>query len=149
MLLVPIIIHTLLASAFCSQKCEEYIADLIHNRFLTLKNTTILYSGLAINNPGQMEECQQAQFNYFLIYLPNKPPQLTAFTGLCIPSDCDQQDVQEQVSYFTNAQTFDYTLESLNSLTWVGLVAFFVYAALVMAVMTVNSFKDEELVSRK
>ena len=55
MLLLPIIIYTLLVGSWASQKCEEYIANLINNRFLTLDNTTILYSGLAINNPGQME----------------------------------------------------------------------------------------------
>lgn len=68
---------------------------------------------------------------------------MSAFTGLCIPPDCDQQDVQEQVSYFTNAQTFDFTAHKFDALTWVGLIVFFVYAALVFAVMTVNSFKDE------
>lgn len=142
MLLLPIIIHTLLVGSLASTKCDEYIANLINNRFLTLKNVTILYSGLAINNPGQMEECQKENFNYFLIYLPNKPPQLTAFTGLCIPNDCDQQDVQEQVSYFTNAQTFDYSESSWDGLAWVGLILLFVYAAITVAVMTVNSFKD-------
>jgi hypothetical protein len=53
-MLLFIIIHTLLLGTLGSQKCEKYIADLIYNRFATLKNTTILYSGLAINNVGQM-----------------------------------------------------------------------------------------------
>lgn len=54
-----IIIHTLLLlSCLSSKECDEYIKNLINNNFLTLKNYTILYSGLAFNNPGQMEECQ-------------------------------------------------------------------------------------------
>jgi hypothetical protein len=57
MLLPVIIIHTFLVSVFSSSKCENYIDDLINGDFLALENTTILYSGLAINNPGQMEEC--------------------------------------------------------------------------------------------
>lgn len=149
MLLLPIIIHTLFVGTLASQKCEQYIADLIHSRLATLQNITILYSGLAVNNPGQMEECTRANFSYFLIYLPNKPPQLSAFTGLCIPNDCDKQDVQEQVSYFTNAETFDFKGQPLDALTWVGLITFFLYAALVVAVMTVNSFMDEDPAHRK
>jgi hypothetical protein len=56
MLLLPIIIHTLLSTASStdvSTQCAKWIQSLIDSQFLTLPNYTVLYSGLAVNNPGQ------------------------------------------------------------------------------------------------
>lgn len=42
------------------------------------------------------------------------------------------------------ATTFDYGSRTLDGLAWVGVVVFFVYVAVVAAVMMVNSFRDEK-----
>jgi hypothetical protein len=52
---------------------------------------------------------------------------------------------RKQVSYYTNAQTFDFITSELDTFACVGLVVFFVYGGIVAAVMIVNSFKDEEV----
>lgn len=57
MFLASIIIHTLLGSALsysnASAECSEWIQSVIASKFTSLPNYTILYSGLATNNPGQ------------------------------------------------------------------------------------------------
>jgi hypothetical protein len=66
---------------------------------------------------------------------------MSMYTGVCIPSECDADDVEEYVSFFNEAITFDYTDKSIDALGWIGLVCFYIYAVVIVLATLVNSFK--------
>lgn len=118
---------------------------MIDNPAANLPNYTILYSGLAANNPGQKMECENSNFSYYLMYMETAAPNLTSFTGICVPTKCATEDVERIIAPRYNATTIDFPEESLDGLAWTGLILFFVYVALIISVMMVNSFKDDKV----
>ena len=56
--------------------------------FSSLPLPSIMYSGITNNNPGQMLECQEKNYSYFLVTYNNATTLLDTFTGLCLPPEC-------------------------------------------------------------
>lgn len=57
--------------------------------------------------------------------------------------------MQEEASFYPGAETYGFDKNDLDVFGWIGLSIFFVYMAIVVAAMTVNSFRDEETVAKK
>lgn len=82
--------------------CKEYVQNLI-NEILDFKITSlplpsILYSGIGIttNNPGQLAECLESKYSYYLVFLKDTTTNITteSFSGLCMPTQCKASDIE-------------------------------------------------------
>lgn len=116
-LLVSLLLHSVQLS-----ECEEYVKSLIvsveSGEFKDIPAPTLLYSGLAPNNPGQFLECQTTtNYSYYLTYMAPDFSINTAaktedllgyFIGLCVPSFCKEDDIQNFI-IFTRAEVYGYS----------------------------------------
>lgn len=69
----------------CEQIILEPVKDIMKLNFSSLPLPSIMYSGITNNNPGQMMECQDKNYSYFLVYYNNATTLLDTYTGLCLP----------------------------------------------------------------
>lgn len=75
---------------------------------MNLPLPVIMYSGISTNNPGQFKECNNAHFNYYLIYMQNKTQGMDIFTSVCMPKQCSAKDVEEALAAFVISTVYDY-----------------------------------------
>ena len=78
----------------CQHLILQPFKDIMKLNFSSLPLPTIMYSGITNNNPGQMSECQDSNYSYFLVYYQNSTTILDTFTGLCLPPECTVEDIE-------------------------------------------------------
>lgn len=55
----------------CDKFIDELLDELMSQNLTKPSIPTIIYSGVTPNNPGQMKECKDVNYSYYLIYASN------------------------------------------------------------------------------
>ena len=84
---------------------------------------TIMYSVITANNPGQNVVCLNKtpvneSYHYFLIGFKNLTNNVNTFTGICIPSKCTKEDIEQVLIHelnIKNIEVYDYPTDAASN----------------------------------
>ena len=144
-LLLALLLLVVLGSAQeteCEKFVKKLINDIIDMKFTSLPLPSIMYSGITTNNPGQMLECGQANYSYYLVYIKNETTMTDTFTGLCMPEECSAEDIEMALN-FLHCKVYDYpdAMES-DGLAITGIVVVSLWLAVLIVWSCIISFKE-------
>jgi hypothetical protein len=126
--------------------CQEYIEamsrSIFNQNYTALPLPTIMYSGITTNNPGQMYECEHKTsigdpYHYFLVGFKNVTNNVETFTGICVPTKCQKEDIEAALHILKVkfSVVYDYADDSTDGL----MVTCAVIVGLWLAVLTIWS----------
>jgi len=101
-----LLLCTYVSATAANDNCMKYVVTLVNSirnqNFAALPISTIMYSGITTNNPGQMYECKYKSgadpFSYMLVSFKNTTNSVETFTGICVPSSCSKEDIEAALS---------------------------------------------------
>lgn len=126
----------------CEKFVEKLISDIIDMDFKELPLPSVMYSGITTNNPGQMEECRNANYSYYLVYLKNETTGTNTFTGLCVPDQCSAEDIEKALN-FLHCKVYDFPISSnADGLSIAGAAFISMWLAILIVWSCVISFKE-------
>ena len=117
--LILFITQTTSAAPPCQSYLKMFSPSLLTADLPDIPIPTLMYSGLATNNPGQKYECEHKTapndpYHYFLIGMKNTSINVNTFTGLCVPARCTKEQIETILINdfkFKNIQVYDYPAE--------------------------------------
>lgn len=88
------------ATSLCKDYIQAVTTSALQMNISKIPIPTIMYSGITTNNPGQKYECEYKTpandpYHYFLIGFKNNTNKINTFTGVCIPSKCTKEDIEQ------------------------------------------------------
>ena len=91
------------ANETCMSFVNTLVKSIMNQNFAALPISTIMYSGITTNNPGQMYECEYKSgadpYQYMLVSFKNATNNVETFTGICVPSSCSKEEIEAALSF--------------------------------------------------
>ena len=149
--LILVIIQSTTAASLCQSYLKVFSPSLLTADLPEIPIPTLMYSGLATNNPGQKYECEHKTapndpFHYFLIGMKNTSINVNTFTGLCVPASCSKEQIETILINefkFKNIQVYDYPTEtSSNGLLVTSWVILGIWIGVLVISSVWASFKE-------
>ena len=107
-----------------------------------------MYSGINPNSPGQQYEClntNASNFDYYLIYTSNYSIRTNTFTGICIPDNCTEEEIQDVVEPY-NSKVYELNGDyNLDAWSITGLVVLCTWIAVLVIFSVWSSCRDSGL----